>query len=357
MTLRLRLLLGYGYLVGLLLLVAGGSLLGFFRLSEGIESLLEDNFATIRAAMTMTDSIERQDSALLAVLAAGRDGAELGEPDEHRRFLEAFELAEANVTEASEPAILARIRDRYDAYRRAREELLERRPERPLVAYDREVFPLFGAVKEEIGRLLDANQTAMFEADRDARRAALRNGTWLALLVTIALISLIFLSRALQNDLIRRLENLRSDLASFSRGDPQQRLVPGGRDELSSISDHVNEILDRHQRQEAGIRGRLAQERRLVIALLELAGERAILFDRRGRRLAGEETVPAGLGDRLRELAEEETEEPEDASRLDDETWDPPSWEAFPVGARDRDARHREPIAWIARPVDPEPTS
>jgi hypothetical protein len=335
-------LLGYGYLVGLLLLTAASSLIGFFRLSEGIEAVLEDNFTSIQATMTMLDALERLDSALLTALAEPT----AFDDSEDDRFLEALAQAEANVTEESEPAILARIREEFGGYRSARRHLLEDPPERPRSGYEREVFPRFARTKRAVGDLLEVNQTAMFEADRESRRSALRNGTWIGLLVAIALVSMILLARALQDDLLRRLENLSTDLATFGRGESQLRLVPEGHDELAAIATHVNQILDRHEGREARVLGRLGQEKRLVLALLELAGPDAVLLDRRGRRLTGAASVPAALEELLREAIA--SAPPADDSgwtttRLADATWE----------LRGVLGRAAEPIAWVARPARP----
>lgn len=196
MTLRLRLLLGYGYLVGLLLLATGSAMLGFFHLSESVDVILEENFNSITAAMRMLEALERQDSATLAALLEGR--GEVPEMEAHEEaFLAALEAAEGNVTEEAERPLLERLRRDFMAYREARDRLLAAQPASPLRAYNTRVFPVFSTAKSQVFELLDLNHQAMVEADREARQAALQNGAWLGFLVAVALISLVFLSRAL----------------------------------------------------------------------------------------------------------------------------------------------------------------
>jgi len=299
MTLRARLLLGYGYLVALLLLVAGSAVLGFLGLSAGIEVVLDENFESIRAAMTMTEALERQDSAILALLIEGREGS--GEAaraaassmiQQEEEFQRALETAAGNVTEADEPAALQRIRERYEVFRQARDELIAERPERPLVAYNRAVFPRFSQVKQDVRELLTINQRAMLEADQEAREAAIQSGTWLGFLVVVALVSLVFLSRALQRQILARLDELRTGVGSIAAG-KHRRLREMGGDELGLIARNVNGLLDRYEELEARSRGRVAQERRLVLGLLGAAGDNAVLYDLSGSRLAGD----ADLGD------------------------------------------------------------
>ena len=286
MTLRLRLLLGYGYLVGLLLLATGTSMVGFLHLSAGIEGVLEDNFTSIRAAMAMIEALERQDSATLAALIEGRE--ELVEAEASgRSFEEALEEASGNVTEEGEADAGAAVRQEYAAYREARARLLAARPERPLAAYEEAVYPRFSAVKGRVLELLAMNQRAMFQAEREARRTAVRSGTWLGFLVVVALVSLAFLSRAMQRLVLARIERLVEGMSAIA-GRHRRRLREEGEDELARIASGVNALLDQYDRLEASTRGRLAQERRLVQGLVAAGGPRAALFGLSGELWAGE---------------------------------------------------------------------
>jgi len=285
-TLRLRLLLGYGYLVGLLLLATGTSMVGFLHLSAGIEGVLEENFFSIRAAMRMIEALERQDSATLAALIEGRE--ELVEAEASgRAFEEALEEASANVTEEGEAEVIAAIRRGYGEYRAARARLLAARPERPLAAYEEAVYPRFAEVKTRVLELLAMNQRAMFQAEREARQTAVRSGTWLGFLVVVALVSLAFLSRAMQRLILARIERLVEGMTAIA-GRHRRRLREEGEDELARITRGVNGLLDQYDRLEASTRGRLAQERRLVQGLVAAGGPGAALFGLSGELWAGE---------------------------------------------------------------------
>lgn len=285
MTLRVRLLLGYGYLIGLLVVTAVSALLGFLRLSESVDVVLEDNYATIRASLDMLEALERQDSATLAALLEGAAGDEMGSHEE--AFLAALGAAEGNVTEQAERPALTALRELFDAYRGEREALIAERPERPLRAYNERVFPAFLEVKHKVLQLLEINQQAMIEADRRAKATAVQNGAWLGFLVAVALVSLVFLSRALQRGLLARLDALRRGMAAIAGGDARRRLRADGQDELGRLGRHFNDLLDRLQATEARYQGRLAQERRAVLGLVEaLGGDGVAVYDASGRLLA-----------------------------------------------------------------------
>lgn len=288
MTLKVRLLLGYGYLVALLLLAAVGAMLGFLELSAGIDLVLEENLKSIEATMGMIDALERQDSATLAALIEGDTEVvelEAFEAD----FAAALAVALGNVTEEEEPPVLAAIEGRFADYRRERDALLAAQPERPLAAYNRRVFPLFSQVKGGLFRLLEINQGAIVEADREAKETAVQNGAWLGFLATIALVSLVLLSRAMQRQILSRLEELKEGTATITHGDLSLRLRERGSDELTAIAHHFNQVLDQRQQVERRLAGRLAQERRLVLGLVEHLGPGAVLYELSGERLAGDD--------------------------------------------------------------------
>jgi hypothetical protein len=163
-----------------------------------------------------------------------------------------------------------------------------------------------GAEVEEL------RERTLLSAEREAREAAVQSGTWLGFLVLVALVSLVFLSRALQRQVLFRLETLRDGVGAIVAGE-HRRLWEQGNDELTLIARHVNGLLDRYEELQGRTRGRLAQERRLVLGLLRAAAEGpAALYDPAGQRLAGElepadaeEVVIEWIRDQGRRLAEE----------------------------------------------------
>jgi HAMP domain-containing protein len=300
MSLRLRILLGYGYLVALLLLATGSAIFGFFQLSGGVGVMLEENLVSVGAAMAMIEALERQDSATLsALIDPSAEGPLVDLATYQREFREALERAASNLTEEGEDEVVAALRRDFDEYRRARDALIEERPERLLAGYNSRVALPFTKVKSEALRLLALNQEAMARTDRAMRDTALRSGTWLGFVVAMALISFVFLSRAMQRSVMGRLQRLETGIQAVAAG-RQRRLAEEGRDELGIVSRRVNALLDQYEELERGSHGRLAQERRLVLALVRACGEGNVLLGLSGEVLAG--SVPdQGLATRLTE--------------------------------------------------------
>lgn len=255
MSLRTRLLIGYGYLVLLIVLAAGGAAIGFFDLSRGIDRILQENVRSLTAATDMLEALERQDSATLAALVQPGVGPEIRQGLDHAdiAFAESLADAKGNLTVEGEEKLLAQIEQEYNRYTELREALLARRLESPLAAYNEETFALFVHVKQSVLDLIEMNRLAMVEADRQARQTAMQNGVWLGVLVALALLSLIFLSRALRRVLISRLTSFEKVSEAIAAGDAKRRLEVGYKDELGSIARHFNAAIDaqEHLRQEA----------------------------------------------------------------------------------------------------------
>lgn len=273
MNLRLRLRLGYGYLVALLVVTATSAVIGFLELSAGIDRVLDDNMGSIRAAVVMVETLERQDSASLAALVApserGRppvDAATMRQLES--AFGAALEEAAANTTEKGESALVDTVRDAFADYQRARRALVETAPAQPLAAYEQQVYPAFSAVKERVMRLLEINHDAMQEADRRSREAAVRNAAWLGFLVVVALLSLIILTRALHRQLIEPLDRLTATTTAIARGDVHRRVPRFEADELAAVADQLNAALDVQSQLRAQMLGRLAEHKQLTLALL-----------------------------------------------------------------------------------------
>lgn len=294
MTLRTRLLLGYGYLVVLILAVAGTSAIAFLHLSSGINVVLDENFRTIRASMEMIESLERQDSETLAALLEGQvDSQALARLE--ASFDAALRVAQGNVTEPEEPVVLERIERDLAAFLAARNALIEERPEAPLAAYNRRVFPLFSRIKGEVLHLLEINQRAMIQADREARETALQAGAVLGVLVAVGLVSFVLLARVMQRTILGRIEELRRGIEAIATRDSRRRLREEGADELTVVARRTNELLDRHQRAESRLEGQVRQERQLVLGLVERIGPETAVYGLAGNRVAGIERADSSV--------------------------------------------------------------
>jgi len=285
MDLRTRILVGYGYLVSLIVISAVAAALGFYHLGSRLSEVLDENFASVRWSMEMVEALERQDSALLSALL-GDEGASKAISDSESAFLFALDKARANVTEDRETVVVNEVDHAYQAYREARIRLLAERHERPLAAYDAEAFPQFDAVKHSVVELLDVNHEAMVAADNAARAEAGRRAAGHGLVVVLALMSFAWLSRALRRDVLVRLTNLKSVASAMAAGDTDRRADATRSDEFGLLAEQLNNLLDREAELRGRMDARLAASRDLVLGLLGNVAEPSALFAPDGRIIA-----------------------------------------------------------------------
>lgn len=304
MRLRTRLLIGYAYLVLLIILAAGGAAVGFFDLSRGIDRVLEENIASLSSATRMLEALERQDSATLAALAQGDMGHklrnDLNEAD--ASFQEAQRDGAAAAHLDGERQLYRRLEKDYDEYVASRNELLEASADTDLNDYDGQIYPLFERVKGSVFELLEMNRSAAEEAEQKTRQLALYNGVWLGGLVLLALLSLIYLTRGLNERLLTRLADFERLSGAIARGETQTRLPEQGNDELSTVAGYFNAAIDAYEELRGRADGRFAEQRQLVLGLLAAHDHPACLVTLDGRIAA------STLDDRGREHVESHTD-------------------------------------------------
>jgi len=298
MDLRTRILLGYGYLVSLIVISATAAALGFNSLGNRLSLVLDENFASVRWSMEMIEALERQDSALLAALL-GDDGADQAVADSERTFLEALDKARTNVTEDRESDIIDRVERQYSSYRQARKRLLAKSHELPLEAYRSETFPRFDAVKRSVVELLEVNHGAMVAADEAARSAAVRSAAGHAVVVVVALLSLAWLSGAMRREVLLRLADLKSVAQSMAAGDTNRRADATRTDELGLLAGQLNQLLDREAELRGRMDARIARADDLVLGTLAALDEPAVLLTDDGRIVAS--TMSDDDGESVRE--------------------------------------------------------
>lgn len=267
MTLRTRLLLGYGYLIALLLLSVGTAAFNSQRVSRNIQSVVNENLEGLSAAVDMLEQAERQDSATLVGLLQ-RDAANAMDAAEIE-FEEAIKKARAQASTPDELAAIENLQERYETYRKARELLLVSLPPEPYAAYRETVLPAFNKLKENVDEYLDRKRSALSDASSAASQSAIEAAVLLGVLVTVALLSLGPLSRSLQRDVLGRLSEVGNVTEAIASGDRRRRVRDFYQDELGQVARQLNAALDRQQELESQMLGRLLEQRRVLVGLLK----------------------------------------------------------------------------------------
>ena len=242
MSLRSKILLGYGLVFALAGVVVVWSLVNLVRLGSASGEILSENYRSIEAAEQMLDALERQDSAvLLYALGSEAEGARQFER-EQGQFARSLGRAEDNVTIAGEAAVLARVDSAYAAYVAAFSDLLRSGDPAPLGAYRRRLLPAFRDAERPVAALRDLNERTMVAASDRAGRVAER-AVWSVLGVgALALAVALGLSLAFAGRLARPLRQMEAAAARVAAGDLDGEVPAGGSDELGALAARFNEM-------------------------------------------------------------------------------------------------------------------
>lgn len=272
MTLRTRILLGYGYLIGLLLLSVSVAAINSQRVAGNAKQILERNIRSLTQAITMLEQLERQDSETLYALLHPTTGTGLDEAENgfEAALKEAEDVSKAGGDEQDGPT-LAAVRENFDTYRKARAELLSRVYEDSHAAaedYRGPTQKTLLVLKLELGQYVKRKTEALKQANDEASRSAVEGAVLLGVMVTVALLSLGFLSRSLQRDVLGRLTEVGHVTEAIAAGDRRRRVRDFYQDELGLVARQLNAALDRQHELESQMQGRLLEQRRILVGLM-----------------------------------------------------------------------------------------
>ena len=110
MSLRAKLLTGYGIFIAALVVLGAWSAWRLHDMGKVSRRIISENYDSVVAAQEMKESLERQDSAALFALLGARERA-LTQLREHRaRFDQNLAKAANNITEVGEREAIESIR-------------------------------------------------------------------------------------------------------------------------------------------------------------------------------------------------------------------------------------------------------
>jgi hypothetical protein len=198
-------------IVGIQLLTSFGAIALLTRMGPAIARVAEENVESLTAVESM----------LLAL-------AESPDPNGEGRgaFLAALDAADANVTESSEPEILAAIRESADLA------LTGETAARSLVF-------------QQLRQLADTNRDALRRSDREARRLA-EAGAWsVAVLACLGFLFVLYVAGRADRQFVIPILEVSRTLHAAGQGDRFRRCsLRSSSPEIREIAEGVNRLLD-----------------------------------------------------------------------------------------------------------------
>lgn len=266
-SLRAKILLGYGLVLGLLVVVLGGALYQLLHLGRASESILSENYQSIRAAEHMINAVERQDSGTLRYVAGNTEAGVRQFQEQQAVFSEWMGRAKDNVTIEGERAVLARIDSAYSAYLTAFSDLLRTTTvaDRPMDRYLNDLLPAFQAVRAASIELRDLNQQTMISASDNADAVAHRAVWIVGGIGLLALGGGVVFSLLLSTRLVRPIRDMQAAAQRIAGGDYDVTVEPQTSDELGRLAEQFNEMAAELRRyRDLNVEKILAEQRKLA---------------------------------------------------------------------------------------------
>jgi HAMP domain-containing protein len=241
MGIRLKILSGFLILVFMLMIAGIWSIVELKSMGASVEKLLNDNYKSINAARLMADALERQDSAILLVLAGNRDkGIEMVE-NSNSAFLEAFKVAKNNVTIPGEDRSILAVEAAYDGYRKQ-----YRAPNGQFFHgsnpawYFEKVHPAFLGAKKSIEDLMTLNQKVMYETATGLHQRANRAIMPGVVAFVSALVFVFLFSYFINHYLVSPIIEITNALKQFQKTNRPIKLHLETKDELEELAEVLN---------------------------------------------------------------------------------------------------------------------
>ncbi len=245
MTLKQKLLIGYGVVFALMGLVVAWSVANLVSLGKATDAILSENYRSILAAENMVDALERQDSGILLMFLGDTEKGVSQFRENEAVFLEWLARAKDNITIEGEAAVAASIEAAYAAYRRMFSSLTDLgmgRIEPTLATYQKQVHALFFQVRDVCVQLRNLNEKTMYAASLKAGRVAGR-AIWstVAVAASALIVALVF-SWLLAERIVRPIRSFMDASRKISSGDYAVEVPVETRDELGRLAGEFNRM-------------------------------------------------------------------------------------------------------------------
>jgi len=301
MRIRTQILLAYAYLVALLLAGALGAAVSFYQLGHELDSVFA--FAGPSSRTKLENNFHRSVRDLMRDSAIS--GMKPSDSEDLKAFGQALLQAKKNFRDSRELQILEQMHQdflRLQTFIQEQSSSEGASGNGPL-----ELFPLVETLEKDLAELTTREDERVLEADSQLRQETRIRTMAFSLLVIIAILSLVLLSRELRRSLLSRLDELRELAHEIRKGHSHRRAFVASRDELGLLAEAINGLLDAWDEERHESQGRELRRRRVILALLAAFNRPAILLLPDKRVLAStveyeEETIEA-LVDNPEELA------------------------------------------------------
>jgi NtrC-family two-component system sensor histidine kinase KinB len=285
MSLKTKILIGYGVAFALMALVIAWGVVNLVSLGKASDAILRENYRSILAAENMVDAIERQDSGTLLLLLGDTEVGISHFRQSEALFLQWLARAKDNITIPGEAQLVHGIDADYEKYRRQFSAMtsLPGAAEVPstlnLITYQQSVYPLFAKIRDACVQLRNLNEETMYAASVRAGRVAER-AIWSTVLVaaSASVLALIF-SLLLAERIVKPIRHFMEASSRISSGDYLVEVPVETRDELGRLAVEFNRMATQLGRYHEMNIDQIVSEKNKGEAILASIEDGMVVFD------------------------------------------------------------------------------
>lgn len=244
MKIRFKIISGFLILVAMLVVAGFMSIFELRKISNFVQSILDDNYTSIHACGNMLEALEREDSGILLILNGNLEHGTQTLNNGDSMFLSSFAIAENNITEPNEKYYIDSIKQEYLIYK----DLLWKpnymsNNQENFKWYSEVVHDQFQKVKLKVKSLQELNQNSMYFTashirDR-AKRAIMPGIVAIAAALAFALIFNFFINLYIVSPILR----ITNGIEKFNRWGTEFDIEIDTKDELFQLAKTIRTML------------------------------------------------------------------------------------------------------------------
>ena len=285
MTLKTKILAGYGVAFALMVLVIIWAVVNLVSLGQAANAILRENYRSILAAENMVDALERQDSGLLLTLLGNEDAGIAQFRKNEAVFLEWFARAKDNITIPGESKLLIAIESDYHKYLQGFSKVTDFKGQRiepglpSLNLYKAVLFPSFIQVRDTCIQLRHLNEETMYQAGMRAKKVARTAIGSTVLVAAFGLFAALVFSIVLARKIARPLGSFMEASRRISTGDYSVNVIVETRDELGLLAGEFNQMAAQLSKYHAMNIEQIIAEKKKGEAILSSIEDALVVFD------------------------------------------------------------------------------